>query len=444
MGAFSVQPAIAVRAVVRGKIIALGCGLALCLAPGCASRHCCPLPAATSLADRQPEELPRHPGPAPPLTPDVSAVGSLADVDRSLPRPAPPDSHYPLTAREAQCRAASNAPLAELLVLEARLATSRQYASAWAAQLESELLLLRASDERNKAAAAALESFYRLAQAQNDRRNLEQTRAELDRNRQFLDELRKQGVKPPVDASAVDRQRLEWEEKRGALELLDRTLEGQLRQLIGLAAADSAALSPQADWRVAIESVNVDEAIAVGLRTRADLAILARLGETIDLETLGVARTGLRQTDSALGIPPLPTRSGIFGLRMEAGDATVEVAVRREQLAIANAQRTRQASDEIRLAVTTLDTRLREIAIARDVLENRRRRTSDLTAQRATGAANAFEISAARLDELAAESRLVDRITAWRIAQVNLRAAQGLLADECGFGVETARGNCIP
>jgi hypothetical protein len=387
--------------------------------------------------------LPRQPGPPPPLTPDVSAIGSLTDLERSLPRPAPPDSHDPLTAREAQCRAAAQSPLAELLVLEARLAATRQQSSAWAAQLESELLLLRASDERNKAAAAALEAFYRLAQAQNDRRILEQSQAELDRNRRLLDELRKQGVKPPIDASAIERRGLELEQKRGELELLGRTLEGQLRQLIAVAAVDAAAIWPQADWRVTVEPVKVDDAVAVGLRTRADLAMLSRLVETVDSETLGVARTGLRQTDSALGTPPLPRPAGVFGLRMAEGDTSSEVSVRREQLAIANAQRTREASDEIRLAVATLETRLREIAIARDVLANRRQRTSDLTAQRATGAASAFEISAARLEELTAESDLVDRITDWRIALVKLRAAQGLLAEECGYGVETARAHGI-
>ncbi|MEX0586832.1 MAG: hypothetical protein WD176_09315 [Pirellulales bacterium] len=441
MGAFSAESAPAVHPVRQALAYRLALALALCALAGCAGgRGGSCLAVHETSSTQAAAELPLATGPPPPLTADVSGLGSLADLDRELPRPAPPDSHRPLSAREAQCRAAAHAPLAELLVLEARLAASgARSTSAWAAQLESELLLLRAIEERNKAAAGSLEAFHRLAQAQNDRRLVEQSRTELDRSRQQVEELRKQGLKVPIDVSALDRRRFDSDRQSAELELSQRMFEGQLRQLMGVAAEDTASLWPQADWQVTTEAIDVAEAIAVGLRTRADLAILARLSETLDSETLNVARTGLRQTDSALGIPPMPTPTGLFRRSTDSGDTAGEVAVRRQQLALLNAQKTREASDEIRLAAATLETRLRQIVVARDLLENRRRRTSDLSAQKATGAASAFDVNLARLEERAAESELVERITAWRLAETKLRAAQGLLAEECGYGLESAR-----
>ena len=58
-----------------------------------------------------------------------------------------------------------------------------------------------------------------------------------------------------------------------------------------------------------------------------------------------------------------------------------------------------------------------------------------LTQRRDADGVTAFDLSAAQLELLRAESDMLHRVIAWKIAEAKLKQAQGLLAAECGYGV---------
>ena len=60
-------------------------------------------------------------------------------------------------------------------------------------------------------------------------------------------------------------------------------------------------------------------------------------------------------------------------------------------------------------------------------------RVAGLQEKREADGVTAFDLSAARLELLRAESDTVHRVLAWKIAQAKLKQAQGLLAAECGY-----------
>ena len=123
-------------------------------------------------------------------------------------------------------------------------------------------------------------------------------------------------------------------------------------------------------------------------------------------------------------------RSGEGLLRAGADD---EVDNRRHQLDDLLARRELAAAEEIRQAVFTVDIRLQQVAVAnrqvdyfRDQLQVQR-----LLRKRPGSKVTALDIAAADLKLLDAQRELVHRIMAWRIAQVKVKEAQGLLVFEC-------------
>jgi outer membrane protein TolC len=111
-----------------------------------------------------------------------------------------------------------------------------------------------------------------------------------------------------------------------------------------------------------------------------------------------------------------------------------EAQSRQSQLADAQVEVEQNAGREIREAAWNVETRLREIAVAKERLEIWRQRVADLEQKRETDGVTAFDVSAARLELLRADGDEVHRVIAWKVAQVKLKQAQGLLAAECGYG----------
>ena len=59
---------------------------------------------------------------------------------------------------------------------------------------------------------------------------------------------------------------------------------------------------------------------------------------------------------------------------------------------------------------------------------------------RAADGVTAFEVRKAKIELFSAESDLVSKAAAWRIAQVELKESQGLLAKECGYCLPACDG----
>ena len=295
---------------------------------------------------------------------------------------------------------------------------------------QSKLLAYRAVNERNKAAAAALELFYLLAEAEASRDILDRSVAEMDRAMEHLDQLKQSGLKMPQDQTALRRQKLDLLDRRVQSQQAMRQMQGQVQQLCNFDADETTPVWPEADLTVSVASIDVPTAIAEGLANRADVGALRMLNGSLDADTLSAARSGMQPLGPGLGTSMVNKR--LFGGE-SGGDE--ELPTRQTQLAEAQADTERTASREISEAAYNVEAQLRGIAVAKQRQELWAQRVAAMEQKHEADGVTAFELSAARLELLRAEGDTVHRVIAWRIAQVKLKQAQGLLAAECGYHV---------
>ena len=408
--------------------------------PGCATQDSF----RCARCDRRPELSPESDlvlGARGNLEADVTELDSTALETFAPVAPSSDLQCWVLRPEDVKCFAAAAAPLANVIRSENRLtALESSPRSAQAVSLKSQWLALRAIDERNKAAARALEIFYLLAEVEANWDLLLRGFAETDDAIANLDRLKSEGIQIAVDldSSELRRQRLglvgSWIESETAL----RRLNGQLRQLIGRTADDPLPIWPAADLGVTAETIDLESAIAVGMELRPDVELLRQLLRSVDTDTLAFVCSALRQIDGTLGLPVLSTR------RLRGRSARTreqeEVQVRRHQLRELLKSRQSLAAEEIRGAALDVTAALNQVALAMQTAGNRRQRVKSLEQKRGTaGAITAFDISAARMQLIDAERGLIHQVIAWRIAEVKLKEAQGLLAFECGYKLPTLR-----
>ncbi len=365
------------------------------------------------------------------LVPDLAALSSYQAVDRALNQPAAVSQYRVLRAEEVQCMAAASAPLAKLYDGESQaVANSTRRRDQRSAPAKSKLLAYRAVDERNKAAGSALQLFYSLAEAEANRDVLAQTVAESDRASADYDQLKHSGLKTPLDATAFRRQKLDCLDQLVQLRSAVYQAQGQLQQLCDLQADETMPIWPEADLTVSVAPIDVEAAIGLGLANRADVGALRMLSGSLDADSLPAARDALQPLGSGLGTSMISKR--LFG--GEGRDAD-EAQTRQAQLADALSTTERTASREIAAAAENVEAQLRGIAVARQRQQLWAERVANLAEKREADGVTAFDLSAARLELLHAESDTIHRVIAWKIAQVKLKQTQGLLAAECGYCV---------
>jgi len=102
----------------------------------------------------------------------------------------------------------------------------------------------------------------------------------------------------------------------------------------------------------------------------------------------------------------------------------------------------RTIAQEVRLAVATIERRLQQIRQTKERLNLLQQRLDGLEKLRATGKATPFEPSETRLEVVTTENDLLHDVIEWKIAVVQLKEAQGLLAQECGY--DAAMSTCDP
>jgi hypothetical protein len=364
------------------------------------------------------------------LSPDLSAIVSYEAVDQVLARLPATVQYRSLRAEEVQCLAAANAPTAKLYASESRAALTADTGRRCnpAAPTASKLMAYRAIDERNKAAGVALELFYSLAEAEASRDILGRSLAEVDQAAANLDQLKQSGLKIPMDQTALQRQKLDWLDQQIQLHSAVRRMQGQLQQLCGFEADETTAVWPQADLAVTVTPLDPQAAVTEGLANRADVGALQMLDGSVDAGTLPAARSGIQALSPGLG-------GAIISRRLLGGNSVSEeeLQTRQAQVRQARIDTERTASREIDEAVQNVETRLREIAVGKERWEVWRKRVADLKEKRETDNVTAFDVNAAQLELLRAESDTLHRVIAWKIAQAKLKQAQGLLAAECGY-----------
>jgi hypothetical protein len=363
------------------------------------------------------------------FSPDLAALASYQAVDRALSRTPTPVQYRVLRAEEVQCLAAANAPLAKLYDSESQAvlagAGRRNQSSA---SVQSKLMTYHAIDERNKASGAALELFYSLAEAEAGRDILNRSIDEVDRAVANLDQLKQSGLKIPLDRTSLQRQKLDWLDRQIQLNSTLVKMQGQLQQLCGFEADPNTPIWPQADLTVTLMPTDPQAAIGEGLANRADLGALCMLRGSLSVDTLPAARSGMQALSPGLGASVLTRR--LFG---GGSGSEEELQTRQSQLAQAQSDSERTISREINEAVQNVETRLREIAVAKERREVWQQRMANLKGRREADGVTAFDFNAAQLELLRAENDEVHRVIAWKIAQAKLKQAQGLLAAECGY-----------
>jgi outer membrane protein TolC len=413
--------------------------LALCLlaqAVGCARNHTFYQGAwradirTVTPAENLPETEPNS------IDVDVSQVPSSAELSASGEQPPGKLAYRALTAAECQCLAAANAPLANLGTLDMPLASftrSNRHAAMQAASAKSDLLALRALDERNRAAGDALQRYYQLLEAEASKDAVNRSLEKLDDVLRAVESLRAKGLKVEVDLDQLRTRRIELLDKKAEARLAVQRLNSGLRAMLGVPPEDARRFWPTERLTVSADRIDVDAAVAEGLATRADLALLRTLTSTLSAETLPMVQSALQQAGLA---GSGATRRLWAPLARLLGSArqSMELATRSQQLQQLTIDGERAAAEEIRSAAQTVEIRLKQVALAKETLDSQRRRLKALLKKRELGSATPADVLMQRMTVIEAENDLVRRVVAWEIAVVKLKQAQGVLVVECGGG----------
>jgi len=348
-------------------------------------------------------------------------------------QPAPAPGYRVVSAEACQCLAAASCTTANLLAEESRRVPVNHRGEADPVDvLKAQLQALRAIDHRNQAAGVALEVFYRLIEAGMQRELLQHSLAEINQSVVDRKELAGRGIALAVDETELARQKAEVLDQHAQIEQMARQAAARLSRFLGLAFENGDPLSPSADLTVSAAPVDVSAAVVSGLAHRADLAALRLLCAQASEDTLALMESELEQFEPLLGLSS--SKQGLLH-RLCGGESDDEVCRRQQQLHAVLTDRTREAEREIHHAVRELQAALRQVALAKERLESRQDQVLDLKAKREAKSVSPFEIMAEQLKANQAESDLVHTIVAWKIAEVRLRLAQGLLAWECGYRV---------
>src|SRR5262249_37211077 len=249
-------------------------------------------------------------------------------------------------------------------------------------RLRDAVLSSAALEARNRTAGSALGLYFRLAEAEATADLLREGRAELGR---LLDRIEKRRadklvLPPESDLEPLRRSYFDQPGEGLTLRLGIEQINSGLKPLIGL--AEDCDLWPLGDFAVRGDPIDCEEAIAVGLENRAELRLLRVLYDELDLETLAEARRILQSVNGLLGgvkkncLPCL--RQWFACLAAKLHVAGGEVESRRAQVGEYLRERERAVADDVRLAVITMETRARLVALARKRIELREARVREL------------------------------------------------------------------
>lgn len=351
------------------------------------------------------------------------------------PLPTPYETYCLLDPSTVQCAAAANASLANLVRLERHWATVViECDSKYVARnlcLNRDLLALHESDLRGEAAGAALQTLYQLAALEARepflQRAIAMNQASLDR----IDRLVGAGLPAEVDRGAISVSLDELKDQKSQLEFARLQLNGQLQKLLACSVNEYQFYWPQIEWQPSLVPLNAEEEVAVGLSARTDMRALGLVLCQVEKSTLRVARGVLQIADQAAGSVE-PTEGWIHRLRcIRCSDH--EVDVRCQQLRLLYESTEQLATAEIKNAVYKVALQQRRVQLAREAVANRQQEVDQLLAKRDVEETSVFEITRARARLYEAESHLVDQVASLKIAEVQLRQAQGLLPRDCGW-----------
>jgi hypothetical protein len=407
---------------------------------GCRCPSGCCLPATPRMTCDLPEAVAEQ-GP-----PDLMRVVPDCQHEdcRLEPLPAPSEIYQLLTPSDAQCRAAANAAVPNMLELEEHWASIVIECDSKYVQrnmcLLRDLLEFREADLRNKAAGSAVEAFYQLAALEARRDYLDLGIDETAKSLERAESLKKADLAVPVDRDELGAQLAKLRDDRLQLDYARLQLTGQLQKLIGCPVSEENFFWPQVDWMPDMTPIDADAELAWALPRRYDLRAIGMVWCNLEKSTLRVARGVLKVADGGVGSVE-PTPGLLHKLRcIRCSDH--EVDVRCKQLEIFYNDTEQLATGEIKAAAFQVVLQQQRVALARQAVENRRAYLYELTAKRDADDVAVFELSQSRGRLYTAESDLIQAVAGLKIAQSNLKRAQAALGEECGFVPHLCREGC--
>ncbi|HEY2839362.1 MAG TPA: hypothetical protein VGJ26_09445, partial [Pirellulales bacterium] len=372
------------------------------------------------------------------ITPDVTQVAALTQVDAILGYPRPAGQFHALSPADCQCMAVNAAPRANLLDGERRALAARESRGLCQHEdnsLTYDVLRTAALEDRNRQAGEALNDYYLLAQREAQLDLVGRAIADARRGVEGFSRAHEQGLITRADKTEFPRREIELRDQQAQLQNGVTQLNSRLWNFIGVTPQYlDDRIWPTTDMTVTVEPIDVELAVQIGLATRPELGLLRR-ARSASGQQLASARVALSQVSPLLGLAPQPAKcDGPFGileaLKSACNDKR-ELAERQQQLNRLAWQREQEVATEIRQNVATVELRLRQVALAKEAVAQWRSRGEELQGRSQTGGATYAEVIGGRLSLIQAESDLIEQIAAWKIAQARLKQSQGLLIAEC-------------
>ncbi len=358
-------------------------------------------------------------------------LDKLPDLDRHMSTAAG-KPYRTLTAKDCQCLAAKASRLATALEQEAKLVGGK-HAGRRGASLQQAVLETAALEARNKDAGTALDLFYRLAEAEAKRDLLDASLAQVRDAVARGDKLKQQGLRVPAEFADFKKQELELQADSIRLDAGIQTLNRLLAKALDMKGfPEHERFAPAGDFQMFSLADDVDANVGLGLQTRPELQMLRRARDETSPTNLAAARKLLAAGNGLLG---MNGSSSLAKLRSVL--CANETAVRREQLDQYSSQREDEIAGDIRQAMQDLRTETQLVGVARQRAANAQARLKEQEDKQAKGTISVVDVANARLIALKARGDLIHEVMAWHIARVKLKEAQGLLAAECGYDIQS-------
>lgn len=370
---------------------------------------------------------------------DDRHVGSPSEVDETLrPSRLEPAEYRALSAEQCQCLAVKASAEGNSLASERRAlaATTSPHGYSEEDRLKLQVLWASELEARNRSASQALAAYYHVAQAEANRPILALSQQELDEALANVARLHKHGMQIPFDEGELKRQRLAVIDKQLKLTSQLDQLNAQLVRLLGLSTADARPrIWPATDFTVVIAPTDIELEVALGTGNRPELRLLSSLQSSLKARNVEITREVIGGASSLIGSQYKFTGMvSLLGVREFLGQRRsnrLELPTRQRQLADYADQRRREVTHEIQQAALEVQSTLRRIAVEKQVVAAWRTELDELAKKSQIEEATFLDISRARLRRLEAESDEIEQIVAWKIAQVKVKEAQGMLVAEC-------------
>jgi hypothetical protein len=341
-----------------------------------------------------------------------------------------------LTPLECQCLAVMHSALGNLLSGERR--AMREKAEIChpdrVAEIKRRVLAYASAEARNHSGGVGMEMYFHLAEAEAKRDILEVSLNEIMTGQEKLASAVAEGIDAAEARDRLFPQRTQSVDALVAVDLAIEQLNAQLRRQLGFR-QDGYPFRfwPVVELRVTAEPLDTEALVANGLAMRPELNAIRVVGSNLDRSTLPAMRDFLKSISPLLG-NDAPDGACKLLSKLHAlcsGAVGEELSERRAQIMRHLAEREQAVAEEIRQAVILVEARLRQVALAKEKLEEASETLRQTQSQHENAEATYFDVLRATLAEQQSRADLISAVVGWEIAMVKVREAQGLLVYEC-------------